>query len=80
MARSAFIVPKEGRWAGDIKAQEWDFRFLCTFRRLPKVLNCTEDAHIKGMSTFETDEQPSVRTSPTVRPGGRIQKGAQGRI
>ena len=45
MARTAFIVPKKReRWAGDIKAQEWDFRFWApsdVYRRcstLPKMI------------------------------------------
>jgi hypothetical protein len=44
-----FLLPRW--WAGDIKAQEWDFR-----RRLPKVLNSTEDAHLNDMSTFAADQ------------------------
>jgi hypothetical protein len=31
-------------------------RFQAAFGRLPKVLNSTEDAHTKSMSTFEADE------------------------
>jgi hypothetical protein len=65
MARSAFIVPKEGRWAGDSAGV--GLPLLGTFRRLPKVLNCTEDAHIKGMSTFETDEHLQGKSVLTLK-------------
>ena len=36
--------------------------------QLPKVLNSSEDAHTKGMSTFEADEHLQALTpSPVLR-------------
>ena len=38
---------------------------------VPKVLNTTEDAHIKSMSTFETDEH---RQALTLSPNAEVER------
>ena len=53
MVRSSFTIPKrlrEGRATSKCGVG------LPLLDPLPKVLNSTEDAHVKGMSNFETDE------------------------
>jgi hypothetical protein len=37
-------------------AVQLEVRFRAPFGRLPKVLNSSEDGHLKNMSTFEADE------------------------